>query len=76
MYPIVNAVTKAWIQGRDLSVLLVMKYATFFDDTNETEYLAVPFEIKFHYEIVDMTPRNLGDEESLYFYEEYFVLVG
>ena len=36
VYPIINAVTKAWIQGRDLPVLLMMNYSTMLDDTYET----------------------------------------
>ena len=35
VYPIVNAVTKAWIQGRDLSILLVMNYVTLLDDKDK-----------------------------------------
>ena len=37
VYPIVNTVTKVWIQGRDLPELLVMNYATILDDTDEAE---------------------------------------
>ena len=33
VYPIVSAVTKAWIQGRDILVLLGMNYSTLLDDT-------------------------------------------
>ena len=36
VYPFVNAVTKAWIQGRDMSVLLVINYTTLLDDPDET----------------------------------------
>ena len=32
VYPIVHAVTKAWIQGRDLPILLVMDYITLLYD--------------------------------------------
>ena len=35
VYPVVNALMKAWIQGRDLPVLLMMNYATFSDDPYE-----------------------------------------
>ena len=48
VYPIVYAVTKVCIQWRDLPVLLVMNYATFFDDTDETESLFLTFEIIKH----------------------------
>ena len=71
MYPIVNAVTKAWIQGRDLPVLLVMNYTTLFYDTYETKYLAVHIEIMKHESTVDMTPSNLGGDGGLYVDEEY-----
>ena len=36
VYSIVNSATKAWIQGRDLTVLLMMNYVTLLDDPNET----------------------------------------
>ena len=36
VYPIVNAGKKAWIQGGNIPVLLVMNYATLLDDTDET----------------------------------------
>ena len=36
VYPIFNAVTKPWIKGRDIPVLLVMNYDTFLDDLDET----------------------------------------
>ena len=35
VYPVVNTVRKASIQGRDMPVLLMMNYATFLDDKNE-----------------------------------------
>ena len=63
--------TKAWIQERDLPVLLMVNCATLLDDTDETEYLAVPFEIIKHGATADMTPRNLGSDEGLYANEEH-----
>ena len=36
VYHIVNAGTKAWIQGGNIPVLIVMNYATLLDDTDET----------------------------------------
>ena len=36
LYPIINAVTKAWIQQKYLPLLLVMNYFNLLDDTNET----------------------------------------
>ena len=65
MYPIVNVLTKLWIQLRDLTLLLVMKYVTFLNDTNETEFLAVTFEIKKE-TTVDMKPRDLGGDGCLH----------
>ena len=66
VYPIVDAVTKAWIQGRYLPVLLVINYSTLFNDTYETEYLDIPFEMMKHGATFDMTPRNLGVDGGLY----------
>ena len=66
VYPIVNSMDKAWIQGRDLPVLLVMNYATLLDDPDETESLAVPFQTTKHGATVDMTTRNLGGDEGFY----------
>ena len=71
VYPIVNSVDKAWIQGRDLPVLLVMNYATLLDDPDETESLAVPFQTTKHGATVDMTTRNLGGDRGLQVDEEY-----
>ena len=36
VYPIVNAVTKLWIHGRDLPVLVVNNQSTLLDDSYET----------------------------------------
>ena len=71
MYPIVNAVKKAWIQGRDIPVLLMMNYVTLLDNPYKTESLAVPFEMMKYGKTVDMTPRNLGGNGGLYVDEEY-----
>ena len=35
VYPIINSVTKAWIQGRDITLLLVMNYSILLDDPDE-----------------------------------------
>ena len=40
---IFNAVKKAWIQGRDLPILIVINYATLLNDKNETESLSFPY---------------------------------
>ena len=66
VYPIVDAVTKAWIQGRYLPVLLVINYSTLLNDTYETEYLDIPFEMMKHGATFDMTPRNLVVDGGLY----------
>ena len=52
-------------------VLFVMNYANLLHDTDETEFLAVHFEMMKHGISVDMTPRNLGGDGGLYVYEEY-----
>ena len=62
VYPIVNAVTKAWIQGRDIPILLVVIYATLLDNPDEAWFLAVIFESMKHGATVDMKPRNIGGD--------------
>ena len=42
-YPIVNAITKVLLPGRD-PILLQINYTTLIDDPNELESLFVPFE--------------------------------
>ena len=54
-------------------VLLVMNYSTLLDDPNETESLAVPFEMMKHGAKVDMKPRNLNGDRGLYVDEEYLL---
>ena len=71
MYPVVNSVTKAWIQGIDLPVLIVMNYATLLDDSNETEFLSVPFDMIKNGATVDMKLKKLGGDGGLYVDEEY-----
>ena len=58
--PIVNAVTKASIPGRDLPVLLVMNYVALLEDEDEAESLAIPFELMRHGISCDLTPQSLG----------------
>ena len=65
MYPIVNAVTKAWIQGKYLTVLLMMDYSTLLDDTDEKQSLAVTFEMMKNGEAFNMTASNMGGDEGL-----------
>ena len=69
MYPIVNTVKKAWIQGRHLPILFVTNYATLLDESYETESLAVLFEMMKHGATVGMAPSNLGGDGGLYVYE-------
>ena len=57
---------KAWVQGRDLPILLVMNYSRFLFYPNKKEYLSVTFEMIKHGEPVAMAPRNLGGDEGLY----------
>ena len=61
-----NTVNKAWIQGRDLPVLIVMNHDTFLDDPDETEYLAVPSEMNKYGATVYLAPRNLGGDGRLF----------
>ena len=60
IYPIVNAVTKVHIPGRDLPVLFTLNYATLIDDPGERESLCVPFDLMRHHIAVDLTPTTLG----------------
>ena len=59
-WPVVNAVTKVRIQGREDPVLFVMNYVTMLDDDNERESLAVPFQSMKHGVTVDLTPTKYG----------------
>ena len=43
VYPIVNAVTKAWIKDRDITIVLVLNCSDVIYDKEYKEYLAVPF---------------------------------
>ena len=73
LYPIFNAVTKAWIQGRYIPILIVMNYSALLDYLDETESLAVPFEMMKHGATVGMKPRNLGGDGGLYVDKEYLL---
>ena len=66
VYPIVHVLTKAWIKGRYLPVLIVINYATLLGDSDETESLAVSFDIIKYGSAVDMKPINLGGDGGLY----------
>ena len=77
MYPIVYAVTKVWIQGIYLPVLLMINYATLLDDPDETEYSYVTFDMMKHGAKFGMTTRNLVRDGVLYVNGEYLTfLVG
>ena len=63
--PIVNAVTKAHIKGRDEPVLLAINYATLIDDDEEKESLVVPFCMMAHGIQVDMVPEKYGGQSGM-----------
>ena len=50
-----------------------MNYATFLDDPNDIESLAVTFETKKYGETVDATTRILGGNGGLFVDEEYIL---
>ena len=64
-YPIVNTVTKVWIQGIYMPALLMTNYAKLMDYPKDTEYLTVNFYMTKHRETVDITPINLGGDGGL-----------
>ena len=63
--------TKAWIQGKDLTILIMMNYATLLDDPGGAKSLAVSFKMMKHGAKYDMTYRNLDGDGVLYVDEEY-----
>ena len=58
--PVVNAITKARIPGREEPVLIGMNYATLILDENKLKSLCVPFEMMRHGIKIDLTPTTLG----------------
>ena len=62
---VVNAVTKACIQGRDEPVLFVMHYATVVVGDNEKELSHVPFQSMRHGIKFDLTPTIHGGKCSM-----------
>lgn len=68
----VNAVTKAYIKGRNEPILFLMNYATMITDPEETESLHVPFQSMKHGIKFDMTPGTLGGTGSMYMNDERF----
>ena len=67
---IVNAVIKATIPGREMSVLMVINYAILIEDPAEHKSLVVPFEMMRHGIKYDLTPRNLGGKGCMLVEEE------
>ena len=63
--PIVNAVTKAHIKGRDQPVLLCLNYVTLIYDKEETDSLIVPFCMMAHGITVDMVPEKYGGKSGM-----------
>ena len=76
MYPIVNAITKVEIQGKDLPVLFVINYATLLDDPTEKESLCVPFDLMRHGIKVDLTPTTLGGDGGIKVEDQFFPFDG
>ena len=69
---IVNAVTKAYIKGKDEPVLLCVNYETLIDDEEETESLIVPFCMMAHGIKVDMVPEKYGGKSGMTVEETFF----
>ena len=70
--PIVNAVTKVEIPGKDLPVLFTINYATLVEDPEENESLCVPFDLMRHHIKVDLTPAILGGEGAIKIEDQKF----
>ena len=70
--PIVNAITKVQIPGRDLPVLFIMNYATLVDDPNESESLCVPFAMMAHGISIDITPTIYGGTGGIKIVDQFF----
>jgi len=68
----VNAVTKAYIEGRDEPVLFVMHHATLVVDENEKESLHVPFQSMRHGIKFDLTPKIHGGKCNMTIEQEDF----
>jgi hypothetical protein len=63
--PVVNAVTKATIPGRDEPVIFEVNYATLVEDERELESLVVPFGMMQHGIQMDLTPPKYGGKGSI-----------
>jgi hypothetical protein len=70
--PIVHAITKAKIPGRNEPVLFGLNYATLVDDPTEHESLVVPFDMMRHGIPMDMTPATLGGTGGMTIDDEFF----
>ena len=73
--PIVNAVTKAFIPGRDLPVIFIVHYAALIDDPDEYESLIVPFDMMRHGVKCDLTPQKLGGGGGMIVEDEFIPML-
>ena len=63
--PVVNALAKATIKGRDTPILLKMNYVTLVDDPDECESLCQPYDLVAHGIKMDLLPPSLGGEGGM-----------
>jgi len=71
---VVNAVTKATIEGREEPVLFVIHCAALVADGQETESLHVPFQSMRHGVKFDLTPKAHGGTSKMTIEDEHFPL--
>jgi len=69
---VVNAVTKAYIEGRDEPVLFVMHHATPVADESKKESLHAPFQSMRHGVKFDLTPKTHGGKCNMTIEQEDF----
>ena len=62
---IVNAITKAFIPGRDLPIIFAVNYAALIDDPDENESLIIPFNMMRHSVKYHLTPQKLGGKGGM-----------
>ena len=65
VYPVVNGVTKATIEGRRDPVLFRINYATLVDDELENESLLQPWQAMSHGVSFDLTPFKYGGQQCM-----------
>ena len=65
IHPVVNAITKTHVKGREQPVLLLYNHVTLLDDPEEKESLCVPFSLMVHGIKVDLTPEKYGGRGSI-----------